>query len=38
VKILGINPAAGGFGVMYAAHKLKRNFIGCNIAYSGDVS
>ena len=28
-------PAAGGFGVMYAAHKLERNFIGCDAAYCG---
>jgi site-specific DNA-methyltransferase (adenine-specific) len=30
-----IDPAAGGFGVMYAAHKLERNFIGCDAAYCG---
>jgi len=27
------DPAAGGFGVMRAAHQLGRNFIGCDIAY-----
>jgi site-specific DNA-methyltransferase (adenine-specific) len=38
VTVIGdtvIDPAAGGFGVMYAAHKLERNFIGCDAAYCG---
>jgi len=30
-----IDPAAGCFNVMAAAHKLRRNFIGCDLAYCG---
>ena len=29
-----IDPAAGSFVVMHAAHELKRDFIGCDIAYA----
>jgi site-specific DNA-methyltransferase (adenine-specific) len=32
-----IDPAAGSFVVMYAAHALERNFIGCDIAYAQQV-
>jgi site-specific DNA-methyltransferase (adenine-specific) len=31
---LVIDPAAGGFGVLHAAHELRRDFIGCDIAYT----
>ena len=30
---LVVDPAAGSFVVMHAAHQLGRNFIGCDIAY-----
>jgi len=32
---LVVDPAAGSFVVMHAAHGLGRNFIGCDIAYCG---
>jgi site-specific DNA-methyltransferase (adenine-specific) len=32
---LVIDPAAGGFTVMQAAHELGRRFVGCDIAYGG---
>jgi site-specific DNA-methyltransferase (adenine-specific) len=31
---LVIDPAAGSFVVMHAAHQLGREFIGCDIAYT----
>jgi site-specific DNA-methyltransferase (adenine-specific) len=34
---LVVDPAAGGFTVMHAAHELGRRFVGCDIAY-GDAS
>jgi site-specific DNA-methyltransferase (adenine-specific) len=33
---LVVDPAAGSFVVMHAAHQLKREFIGCDIAYAGN--
>jgi site-specific DNA-methyltransferase (adenine-specific) len=30
-----VDPAAGGFTVMHAAHGLGRNFIGCDISFDG---
>ena len=33
---LVVDPAAGSFVVMRAAHKLERQFLGCDIAYDGD--
>ena len=30
---LVVDPAAGGFTVMHAAHDLRRRFVGCDIAY-----
>jgi site-specific DNA-methyltransferase (adenine-specific) len=30
---LVVDPAAGSFTVMYAAHQLEREFIGCDLAY-----
>ena len=32
---LVVDPAAGGFTVMHAAHELGRRFVGCDIAYGG---
>ena len=32
---LVVDPAAGSFVVMHAAHQMGRNFIGCDIAYRG---
>jgi site-specific DNA-methyltransferase (adenine-specific) len=32
-----VDPAAGGFGVMHAAIKAGRDFIGCDIAYQNKV-
>jgi len=32
---LVVDPAAGGFGVMHAALTLERQFLGCDIAYTG---
>jgi site-specific DNA-methyltransferase (adenine-specific) len=32
---LVIDPAAGSFVVMHAAHQLKREFCGCDLAYEG---
>jgi site-specific DNA-methyltransferase (adenine-specific) len=32
---LVVDPAAGSFVVMRAAHGLERNFVGCDLAYSG---
>jgi len=29
-----IDPAAGSFVVMHAAHALSRNFVGCDLAYA----
>ena len=29
-----IDPAAGSFAVMHAAHALSRNFVGCDLAYA----
>jgi site-specific DNA-methyltransferase (adenine-specific) len=31
---LVVDPAAGSFAVMHAAHQLGRNFIGCDLAYT----
>jgi site-specific DNA-methyltransferase (adenine-specific) len=33
---LVVDPAAGSFTVMHAAHQLGREFVGCDLAYSGD--
>ena len=33
---LVVDPAAGSFGVMYAAHQLGREFVGCDIARQSD--
>jgi site-specific DNA-methyltransferase (adenine-specific) len=33
-----VDPAAGSFGVLQAALGLRRNFIGCDIAYEGEQS
>jgi site-specific DNA-methyltransferase (adenine-specific) len=30
---LVVDPAAGSFGVMHAAHQLGRNFVGCDLAH-----
>jgi site-specific DNA-methyltransferase (adenine-specific) len=35
---LVVDPAAGSFVVMHAAHQLEREFIGCDIAYAGNKS
>lgn len=35
---LVVDPAAGSFVVMHAAHKLERQFLGCDIAFDGGVS
>jgi site-specific DNA-methyltransferase (adenine-specific) len=35
---LVVDPAAGSFVVMRAAHQLGRDFIGCDLAYHGDES
>jgi site-specific DNA-methyltransferase (adenine-specific) len=32
---LVVDPAAGSFAVMHAAHQLGREFIGCDLAYDG---
>jgi site-specific DNA-methyltransferase (adenine-specific) len=32
---LVVDPAAGSFVVMHAAHSLGRDFIGCDLAYNG---
>jgi site-specific DNA-methyltransferase (adenine-specific) len=32
---LVVDPAAGGFAVMHAAHELGRRFVDCDIAYGG---
>ena len=34
---LVIDPAAGSFTVMHAAHELERDFLGCDIAYVGAI-
>jgi site-specific DNA-methyltransferase (adenine-specific) len=34
---LVVDPAAGSFVVMHAAHRLCREFVGCDIAYQGAV-
>jgi len=33
---LVVDPAAGSFVVMHAAHQLGREFVGCDIAYQDD--
>jgi len=38
ISDLVVDPAAGSFVVMHAAHRLGRNFIGCDLAYSGGMS
>lgn len=35
---LVVDPAAGSFVVMQAAHQLARNFVGCDIAYAQDAA
>jgi site-specific DNA-methyltransferase (adenine-specific) len=32
-----IDPAAGSFVVMHAAHELERDFIGCDVSYARNV-
>jgi site-specific DNA-methyltransferase (adenine-specific) len=34
-RLIGVDPAAGSFVVMHAAHELRRNFIGCDLAFNG---
>jgi site-specific DNA-methyltransferase (adenine-specific) len=31
---LAVDPAAGSFAVMHAAHQLGREFVGCDLVYS----
>jgi hypothetical protein len=31
-----VDPAAGSFAVMHAAHQLGRHFVGCDLAYDSN--